>query len=76
MTDTVLVLGGGGREHVLSWKLAQSSKVKQVYVAPGNAGTSKKEKVDNVGKCCHGNSWCVVTTKGQTMESRDTKKSR
>lgn len=36
----VLVIGSGGREHALSWKLAQSEKVNQVYIAPGNAGTS------------------------------------
>lgn len=37
----VLVIGSGGREHSLAWKLAQSPSVKQVFVAPGNAGTSK-----------------------------------
>ena len=35
----ILLIGSGGREHALAWKLAQSSKVKTVYVAPGNAGT-------------------------------------
>ena len=35
----VLVIGGGGREHALAWKLAQSPKVQKVFVAPGNAGT-------------------------------------
>ena len=35
----VLVIGGGGREHALAWKIAQSPLVKQVYCAPGNAGT-------------------------------------
>jgi len=35
----ILVVGGGGREHALAWKLAQSPQVEQVYVAPGNAGT-------------------------------------
>ena len=35
----VLVLGSGGREHALSWKIAQSPKVDQLYVAPGNSGT-------------------------------------
>ncbi len=35
----VLVIGGGGREHALAWKAAQSAHVTQVFVAPGNAGT-------------------------------------
>lgn len=37
----VLVIGSGGREHALAWKLRQSSRVSQVYIAPGNAGTAK-----------------------------------
>ncbi len=37
----ILILGAGGREHTLAWKLSQSSKLKNLYVAPGNAGTSK-----------------------------------
>ena len=49
---SVLVLGSGGREHVLSWKLIQSQKVRRVYVAPGNAGTSGQSKTENVGKAC------------------------
>jgi len=36
----ILIIGGGGREHTLAWKLAQSPKCEQLYVAPGNAGTS------------------------------------
>jgi phosphoribosylamine--glycine ligase len=36
----VLVVGGGGREHALAWKIGQSSRVSQVFVAPGNAGTA------------------------------------
>lgn len=44
----VLVIGGGGREHALAWKLAQSSRVMEVVVAPGNAGTAHEAKCRNV----------------------------
>ena len=44
----VLVVGGGGREHALAWKIAQSPKVTQVFVAPGNAGTALEPGIDNV----------------------------
>ena len=36
----LLVIGGGGREHALAWKLAQSRRVREIIVAPGNAGTA------------------------------------
>ena len=45
---SVLIIGSGGREHALAWKIAQSSKVNQVFVAPGNAGTAFEAKVSNV----------------------------
>jgi len=44
----VLIVGGGGREHALAWKAAQSGQVELVYVAPGNAGTSIENKIENV----------------------------
>jgi phosphoribosylamine---glycine ligase len=44
----VLIVGGGGREHALAWKCAQSPRVEQVFVAPGNAGTAREPKVCNV----------------------------
>jgi phosphoribosylamine--glycine ligase len=45
--DEGLVIGGGGREHALAWKLAQSPKVQPVYVAPGNGGTAR-DPAENV----------------------------
>ena len=44
----VLVVGNGGREHALAWKIAQSPRVTRVYVAPGNAGTARDEALVNV----------------------------
>jgi phosphoribosylamine--glycine ligase len=44
----VLIVGGGGREHALAWKVAQSPAVERVYVAPGNAGTAMEPGVENV----------------------------
>ncbi|GGW52307.1 phosphoribosylamine--glycine ligase [Alishewanella tabrizica] len=44
----VLVIGGGGREHALAWKAAQSPRVTQVFVAPGNAGTAREAALENV----------------------------
>lgn len=44
----LLVIGGGGREHALAWKAAQSEQVEQVFVAPGNAGTALEPKLINV----------------------------
>ncbi len=52
MLDTsninVLIIGRGGREHALAWKIATSPKVNKVWVAPGNAGTALEHKVDNI----------------------------
>ncbi len=44
----MLIVGGGGREHALAWKSAQSARVRHVYVAPGNAGTASEPGVSNV----------------------------
>ena len=44
----VLIIGGGGREHALAWKAAQSTLVNQVFVAPGNAGTALENNIENI----------------------------
>ena len=44
----ILVVGSGGREHALAWKMAQSDRADTVYVAPGNAGTAKEDKLNNI----------------------------
>jgi len=44
----ILLIGGGGREHALAWKAAQSPLVEQVFVAPGNAGTARELKLENI----------------------------
>jgi len=44
----ILIVGGGGREHALAWKVAQSPRVSKVFVAPGNPGTAREPKTENV----------------------------
>ncbi|XP_068755360.1 trifunctional purine biosynthetic protein adenosine-3-like [Montipora capricornis] len=52
MADKVLIVGGGGREHAIAWKLAQSNHVGQILIAPGNAGTAGMLlKTENVSSC-------------------------
>ncbi|WP_374339201.1 phosphoribosylamine--glycine ligase [Methyloversatilis sp.] len=44
----LLVIGSGGREHAIAWKLAQSPRIQKVYVAPGNAGTAREPNIENL----------------------------
>ena len=44
----VLVIGGGGREHAIAWRIAKSTKVTNIFIAPGNAGTVDDEKIVNI----------------------------
>jgi len=65
----VLVIGGGGREHALAWKLAQSPKVQTVFVAPGNGGTASDKRLKNlpisdIAELC---AWAVQKKVGLTV---------
>lgn len=44
----VLLVGSGGREHALAWKMAKSNKVSKIFVAPGNGGTAIENKCENI----------------------------
>ena len=48
----VLVIGSGGREHAMAWKLSQSKKVNSVFIAPGNGGTHLNPKFKNINLSC------------------------
>ena len=65
----VLVVGSGGREHAMAWKLAQSPKVQQVYVAPGNGGTAQDKNLVNVPITDWGalRQWAVENAIGLTV---------
>src|SRR5687768_17378745 len=62
----ILVLGGGGREHALAWKLRQSPRVTGVFVAPGNAGT--KTLATNVPIRLHEAAELVAFAKGERID--------
>ena len=44
----ILIVGAGGREHAIAWKLSQNDKVKKIYIAPGNAGSELINIAENV----------------------------
>jgi phosphoribosylamine-glycine ligase len=48
MSIRILLLGSGGREHAIAWKLSQSPLLDHLYVCPGNVGTSKEPKTSNL----------------------------
>lgn len=53
MSLKILLLGAGGREHALTWKLAQSPLVEHIYVCPGNGGTNQEAKASNLNLPLH-----------------------
>lgn len=68
MAARVLVIGSGGREHTLAWKLAQSPQVKQVLVAPGNAGTACAGKISNAAVSVNDHSALAQFCKDEKIE--------
>jgi phosphoribosylamine--glycine ligase len=62
----LLVVGGGGREHALAWKLAQSPRVQKVFVAPGNGGTAAENGLENVA--VSGNADLVAFAKKEKIQ--------
>ena len=44
----ILVIGSGGREHAIAWKLSQDERVEKIFVAPGNGGTAIENKCENI----------------------------
>ena len=44
----ILIVGSGGREHAIAWKVAQNPKVEKIYCAPGNGGTALMDKCENI----------------------------
>lgn len=68
MTYKVLIVGGGGREHALAWKCAQSPRVSEIWVAPGNAGTALEPKVHNVAVAAEDVQALVAFAKQQLID--------
>ncbi|MEG1092856.1 MAG: phosphoribosylamine--glycine ligase, partial [Acinetobacter sp.] len=64
----ILVLGNGGREHALAWKIAQDDKVAKVFVAPGNAGTATENKCENVALNILDNAAIIDFAKSNAVE--------
>jgi phosphoribosylamine---glycine ligase len=65
----VLVIGGGGREHALAWKLAQSPKAQKIYLAPGNGGTAHDDRYVNVNLASAGelSAWAATNSIALTV---------
>ena len=59
----VLIVGSGGREHAIAWKVAQSPKVDKIYCAPGNAGIEEYAECVNIGEWNLTNWWLLQKKK-------------
>ena len=64
----ILIIGGGGREHALAWKAAQSPLVKKVFVAPGNAGTAREPDMENINIAADDIAALITFAKNQNID--------
>ena len=64
----ILVLGQGGREHAIAWKLSLSPKINKVYVAPGNGGTALEENIENINLSLNDSSSIIDFVKKNDIE--------
>ena len=68
MRMNILVLGQGGREHAIAWKLSLSPKIDKVYVAPGNGGTALEENIENINLSLNDSSSIIDFVKKNDIE--------
>ena len=68
MRMNILVLGQGGREHAIAWKLSLSPKIDKVYVAPGNGGTALEENIENINLSLNDSSSIIDFVKKNNIE--------
>lgn len=68
MRINILVLGQGGREHAIAWKLSLSPKINKVYVAPGNGGTALEENIENINLSLNDSSSIIDFVKKNNIE--------
>ena len=68
MRINILVLGQGGREHAIAWKLSLSPKINKVYVAPGNGGTALEESIENINLSLNDSSSIIDFVKKNNIE--------
>jgi len=64
----VLVIGSGGREHALAWKIAQSANIEKVFIAPGNAGTATENKLENINIASNDTAGLIAFAKKNKVE--------
>ena len=68
MKMKVLVLGQGGREHAIAWKLSRSPKIEKVFICPGNGGTALEKNIENVDLSVDDSDLLINFTKKENID--------